>query len=79
MHSGLTEDLKHLAFGVFLRVLVAIGSGRSKLACRGSIFHTFLSLRIFNAEKHCLRWMTNRGSRGLLVKCAKLKCYNLRK
>ena len=67
------EALKRLAFGVFLRVLVAIGSGRSKLVHRGSIFHTFPSLRVFNVEKYCLRWMTNRCSRSLLVEYIKLK------
>ena len=58
---------------MFLRVLVAIGSGRSKLVSRGSIFHAFPSLRVFNAEKYYLRWTTNRCSRSLLVRCIKLK------
>ena len=68
----LLEALKRLAFGVFLRVLVAIGSGRSKLVHRGSIFHTFPLLRVFNAEKYCFRWITKRISRGLLVECMNL-------
>ena len=64
---------------MFLRVLVAMGSGRLKLTHRGSIFHAFSSLRVFNAEKYCLRWMIKRYSRGLLVECIKLKCYDPRK
>ena len=78
MCSGFSEASKCLAFGVFLRVLVAMGSGRSKLVHRGSIFHAFPSLRVFNVEKYCLRWMANRHSRGLLVECIKLKCYDPR-
>ena len=77
--SGFSEASKHLEFGVFLRVLVAIGSGRAKLVHRGSIFYAFPSLMAFNAEKYCLMWMTDRCSRGLLVKCAMLKCYDPRK
>ena len=56
-----------------LRVLVAMGSGRLKLVHRGSIFNAFPPLRVFNAEMYCLRWKTNKCSRGRLVECMKLK------
>ena len=57
----------------FLRVLVAMGSSGSILMCRDSIIHAFLSQRVFNAERYCLRWMTNRYSRSLLVESAKMR------
>ena len=55
-----------MALSAFIGLVVAMGSSGFMSECRGSNFHAFPSLRVFNAEYCCLRWTPNEFSKDLL-------------
>ena len=62
-----------MALGAFIGLIVAMGSSGLMSECRGSNFHAFPSLRIFDAEYCCHRWKPNELSRDPLGVCAILE------
>ena len=62
-----------MALVVFIGLVVTMESSGLMSECRGSNFHAFPSLRVFNAEYCCLRWKPNELSRDLLGACAILE------